>query len=121
MVMPDQPKVRARRRYGFTIIELLAVMVIIGVLAGVTIIKFGDSKRRAHLAVLKSELRNLGLIAETKFSAENSYAGVVPPQGSAGITLTFEGTATSWSATARHQALPNFVCEARSGAEINCY
>jgi len=119
--MPDQPKGHVRSRCGFTIVELLAVMVIIGVLAGVAIIKFGDSKRRAHLAVMKSDLRNLGLIAETKFSAENSYAGVVPPRGSAGITLTFEGTATSWSATARHQALPNFVCEARSGAEMNCY
>jgi prepilin-type N-terminal cleavage/methylation domain-containing protein len=121
MVMPDQPKVRARRRYGFTIIELLVVVFVLGVLAAVAITRFGESKRRAHLAVLKSELRNLGLIAETKFSAENSYAGVVPPRGSAGITLTFEGTATSWSATARHEALPNFVCEARSGAQMNCY
>ncbi len=121
MVMPDQPKARVRSRYGFTIIELLAVMVIIGVLAGVAIIKFGDSKRRAHLAVMKSDLRNLGLIAETRFAADESYASVVPPPGSAGVTLTFEGTATGWSATARHEALPNFVCEARSGAEMNCY
>lgn len=119
--MPDQPKVRARRRYGFTIIELLMVVLVLGVLAAVATIKFGDSKRRAHLAVMKSDLRNLGLIAETRFAADESYAGVVPPPGSAGVTLTFEGTATDWYATARHEGLPNFVCEARSGAEMNCY
>lgn len=114
-------KAHVRSRYGFTIIELFVVVLILGVLTAVSITKFGDSKRRAHLAVLKSDLRNLGLIAETRFAAENSYVGVVPPRASDGITLTFEGTATDWSASARHEALPDFVCEARSGAEMNCY
>ena len=121
MVMPDLPKGRARRRRGFTIIELLVVVLILGVLAAISITRYGGSKRRAYLAAMKSDLRNLGLIAETRFAAENSYADVVPPSGSAGDILTFEGTATDWSATARHEALPNFVCEARSGAEMNCY
>ena len=120
MVMPDLPKVRARRRSGFTIIELLAVMVIIGVLAGVAIIKFGDSKRRAYIAAMKSDLHNIGMIAETKFATENTYTTMIAPQGSAGVKLEFSGTATEWSATARHEALPNFVCEARSGAAITC-
>jgi prepilin-type N-terminal cleavage/methylation domain-containing protein len=119
--MPDQSKVRARRRYGFTIIELLAVMVIIGVLAGVAIIKFGDSKRRAFIAAMKSDLHNIAMIAETKFASENTYATMTAPQGSAGVTLEFSGTETEWTATARHEALPDFVCEARSGAEMTCY
>jgi prepilin-type N-terminal cleavage/methylation domain-containing protein len=100
---------------GFTIIELLAVVTIIGILTTVAIYKFGDSKRRAYIAAMKSDLHNLALIAETKFATENTYATLVPPQGSAGVTLTFNGTGTQWYASARHQALPNFLCEIRSG------
>lgn len=119
MVMPDMPQMRARRRYGFTIIELLAVMAIIGVLAAVAITKFGDSKRRAFIAAMKSDLHNVGLIAETKFATENTYSTMTAPQGSAGVTLEFSGTETEWTATARHEALPNVVCEIRSGGGAN--
>jgi prepilin-type N-terminal cleavage/methylation domain-containing protein len=119
MVMPELPKAHARRRCGFTIIELLAVMVIISVLAAVAITKFGDSKRRAFIAAMKSDLHNIALIAETKFATENTYATMTAPRGSAGVTLEFSGTGTEWTATARHEALPNFVCEIRSGGGAN--
>lgn len=119
MVMPEMCRRPARIRRGFTIIELLAVMTIIGILATVAITKFGDSKRRAYIAAMKSDLHNLGMIAETKFAAENTYATMVAPQGSAGVTLTFEGTVNGWVATATHAALPNFVCEIRSGGGAN--
>lgn len=108
------PSLRRVRR-AFTIIELLAVVVIIGALATIAIAKFGDSKRRAYIAAMKSDLHNLGMIAETRFSAENTYAGVDVPQGSAGVTLTFDGTVSGWTATATHNALPGFVCTIRSG------
>ena len=119
MVMPDMPRTRVRGRRGFTIIELLAVMVIISVLATIAITKFGDSKRRAFIAAMKSDLHNIGMIAETKFATENTYATMTAPQGSAGVTLEFSGTGTEWTATARHEALPNFVCEIRSGGGAN--
>ena len=90
-------------------------MVIIGVLSTVAIVKFGDSKRRAYIAAMKSDLHNIGMIAETKFVTENTYATMTAPRGSAGVTLDFSGTATEWTASARHEALPNFVCEIRSG------
>jgi len=107
------------RRRGFTIIELLAVVVIIAVLATIAIAKFGDSKRRAYIAAMKSDLHNLAMIAETRFSSENSYANMTPPQGSAGVTLTFSGTATGWTATATHTALPGFNCAISSGGGAN--
>jgi prepilin-type N-terminal cleavage/methylation domain-containing protein len=115
MVMPEMSKAPSRRPRGFTFIELLAVVTIIGVLATVAIYKFGDSKRRAYIAAMKSDLHNLGMIAETKFATDNTYATMVAPRGSAGVSLTFEGTATEWFASARHESVPNFVCEIRSG------
>lgn len=106
--------IRSPRR-GFTIIELLAVVVVISVLATIAIAKFGDSKRRAYIAAMKSDLHNLGMTAESRFSAENTYANVEVPRGSAGVTLSFTGTASEWMATANHEALPGFTCTIRSG------
>jgi Tfp pilus assembly protein PilE len=100
-------------------IELLAVVVILAILAMLAISKFGDSKRRAYIAAMKSDLHNLALIAETRYSSEMSYANMTPPQGSAGVTLTFNGTQDGWTASATHSALPNFSCAISSGGGVN--
>ncbi|MBY0491260.1 MAG: prepilin-type N-terminal cleavage/methylation domain-containing protein [Gemmatimonadaceae bacterium] len=106
----------AMRRRGFTLIELLCVVLIIGILASIAITKFGDSKRRAYLTAMKTDLRNLASIAEAQFTSDNSYANVVAPQGSDGVTLTFTGTASSWSATATHASVPGMTCSLGNGA-----
>lgn len=109
---------RMRRRTGFTIIELLIVVLIIGILASVAITKFGDSKRRAYVTAMKSDLRGLATVAESRFASDNSYADVVTPQGSAGVTLTFIGTATGWSATATHVGVPATECTMAAGSAL---
>lgn len=119
MRTPLRIRTLVARRCGFTIVELLAVVVIIAALATIAIAKFGDSKRRAYIAAMKSDLHNLGMTAESKFAAENSYAAVEVPRGSAGVTLTFAGDATKWSASATHDALPGFECTIRSGGGID--
>lgn len=123
--MPAGPLSPPRpHRPGFTIIELLAAMVVIGVLATIAITKFGTTTERAYLAVMKSDLKNLALMAETRFTSENSYVGLEVPRGSAGVTLTFEGTVNSWRATATHYGVPGTVCVLSSvpgdGTEPTC-
>ena len=107
-----------RRRTGFTIIELLIVVLIIGILASVAISKFGDSKRRAYLTAMKSDLRGLATVAESSFTTDNSYAGVVAPQGSDGVTLTFTGTTSGWSATAKHVGVEGVECTMAAGSSL---
>ncbi|HJQ66607.1 MAG TPA: prepilin-type N-terminal cleavage/methylation domain-containing protein, partial [Gemmatimonadales bacterium] len=46
-------------RRGFTLIELLIVVVIIGILASIAIPKFVNTKEKAYIASMKSDLRNL--------------------------------------------------------------
>src|SRR3989442_5275183 len=57
-------------RKGFTLIELLIVVVIIGILAAIAIPKFANTKEKAYLASMKSDLRNLGT-AEEAYIAES--------------------------------------------------
>jgi prepilin-type N-terminal cleavage/methylation domain-containing protein len=46
-------------RKGFTLIERLIVVVIIGILAAIAIPKFANTKEKAVVASMKSDLRNL--------------------------------------------------------------
>lgn len=114
---------RNTTRKGFTLIELLIVVVIIGILAAIAIPKFANTKEKAYLASMKSDLRNMATVQEGYFSdwqvytsgqAENvagttqSLSGFVP---SAGVTViaTAQGGA-GWSATATHSAAPTKTC-----------
>jgi len=107
-----------RRRTGFTIIELLIVVLIIGILASVAISKFGESKRRAYLTAMKSDLRGLATVAESRFTTDDSYVDVVAPQGSDGVTLTFTGTTSGWSAAATHVGVPGVECTIAAGSSL---
>lgn len=98
-----------RQRKAFTLIELLIVVVILGILASIAIVKFANSKEKAYLASMKSDLRNLVTSEEAYFSDNNSsYATSVAALGtyylpSAGVTVTVSNvTNTGWSASATH-------------------
>ena len=66
-----------RNSKGFTLIELLIVVVIIGILAAIAIPKFANTKQKAVVASMKSDLRNLVTAQEAFFSDNNDYAGSV--------------------------------------------
>ena len=94
----------SRNQKGFTLIELLIVVVIIGILAAIAIPKFANTKEKAYVASMKSDLRNLITAQEAYFSDNNSnYAQSTTNLGtnykaSSGITVTLGSvTNTGWT------------------------
>ena len=94
-------------RKGFTLIELLLVVVIIGILAAIAIPQFANTKEKAYVASMKSDLRNLVTAQEAYFSDKTTYASstgaLTAYSSSTGVTVTM-GTVsgTGWAATAKH-------------------
>ena len=61
-------------RKGFTLIELLIVVVIIGILAAIAIPKFSNTKDKAKLASVTTDVRNLMNTMEVKAGEnQNKY------------------------------------------------
>lgn len=94
-------------RKGFTLIELLIVVVIIGILAAIAIPKFSNTKEKAYVAAMKSDLRNL-VTAQEGYFADNLGYGSIANIGasyssSQGVLVaTSAVTPTGWSASATH-------------------
>ncbi len=97
-----------QNRKGFTLIELLIVVVIIGILAAIAIPKFANTKEKAYLAAMKSDLRNLATAQEAYLSdyPDDGYAADAASANfdpSSGVTITVDPDGgTGWDATATH-------------------
>ena len=96
----------SRNKAGFTLIELMIVVIIIGILAAIAIPKFADSKARAYIAAQRSDLANLALQQELYFFNNRAYGPTIASVAgsvSTGVTLTInEAGATGWSAATTH-------------------
>jgi prepilin-type N-terminal cleavage/methylation domain-containing protein len=97
-----------RTARGFTLIELLIVVVIIGILAAIAIPKFANTKEKAYVAAMKSDLRNMVTAEESYFADQVSYTtatAAVNFTPSTGVTIAITAaTGTGWAATASHNA-----------------
>ena len=120
-------------RKGFTLVELLIVVVLVSTLAAIAIPRYAGSKDKAYAAVMRADLHTAALYEE-QYAADNHgqyFAGVAssdaPLNGftpSKDVTITFTAfnilgsQLASWTAVAKHgQSYQN--CELRTGV-ITC-
>ncbi|HJU89263.1 MAG TPA: prepilin-type N-terminal cleavage/methylation domain-containing protein [Gemmatimonadaceae bacterium] len=107
-------------RKGFTLIELLIVVVIIGILAAIAIPKFANTKDKAYLAAVKTDLRNLATAQEGYFADNQIYTSSMPNfTPSANVTLAVaNATANGWEATGTNSAMSTVVtCTIKVGSQ----
>src|SRR6476620_9246255 len=97
-------------RKGFTLIELIVVIVVVGILAGIAIAHFVSIKEAAYLASMKADLRNFALYEQnylidskgSYFSGDGTAQGFAPTVGVTVTATAIAGPPPTWSAQATH-------------------
>jgi type IV pilus assembly protein PilA len=115
----------SRNKKGFTLIELLIVVVIIGILAAIAIPKFANTKDKAYVAAMKSDLRNLATYEEqyaadqngAYFSGNGTAQGFTPSQNVTVSASIVPGPPQTWTATATH-SLSAKTCSNTTGTIV---
>jgi prepilin-type N-terminal cleavage/methylation domain-containing protein len=69
----------SRPRAGFTIVELLTVMILIGVLASIAILKYIDLRHRARASAAAGDLQAIRIAAYSAWYETGSWPGEVGP------------------------------------------
>lgn len=70
----------ARRRRGFTLVELLLVLVILGTLAAIVVPKFAGRTEQARVTAAQAQIANFGVVLDA-FEVDNGYY----PKGKDGL------------------------------------
>lgn len=104
----------ARPSRGFTLIELMVVIAIVGILASIAVPSYQESVRKARRGQAKADLAEAAQAMERYYTVNNTYVGAdlaalgmsqSPKQGDPRYTLGFSGAVTASSFTLRAQPL----------------
>jgi type IV pilus assembly protein PilA len=116
---------------GFTLIEVLVVLLVLAILSAIAIARFVETKDSAYVASMKADLRNFALYEQnylmdsqgSYFSGNGAAEGFVPTAGVTIAATTDVGPPPSWHAIATHDKTAKTCSITTSGPsiwEINC-
>ena len=64
------------KKRGFTLVELLVVIAVIGLLASIIVVSLNTARKRARNAAIKQALAELRIAAEWEYDQNENYDGV---------------------------------------------
>lgn len=82
---------RIKNKNGFTIVELVIVIVVIGILAAISIIGYGAWRQRVATDTLKSDLNGVRSAMDNSRNFGDGFPSALPTtiEASGGVTLTY--------------------------------
>ena len=89
-----------KKSKGFTLVELLIVVVIIGILAGMMMLSTGSATAKAEATKIVSNLRNMKAAAIMVYADENKWATGAAGLGSLDVYLDQVTKGTSYDLSA---------------------
>jgi prepilin-type N-terminal cleavage/methylation domain-containing protein len=96
-------------RRGFTIVELVMSMTIVGLLAALAVPRWARLTERSVVAAMRTDIRNLAVLQESHFYDQAVYTADLAVLGSRGFVVTAgvqleikEATNIGWSVSASH-------------------
>lgn len=122
---------KVRSRSGFTLIELMIVVSVLGTLTAVVVPNFLSVKTKSFDGAAKADLRNMIVAQENYFSDTQAYTDVVVSAGgrgdldgngtedfraSQGVTLGATAYTDGFQITANHGQSPHTWCVNSSGS-----
>ena len=98
-------KINAKKdEKGFTLIELMIVIAIIGILAAIAIPQFNSYRKKSYNASALADVRNAATAEEAYYVDAQKYAahGALSINTGEGVVLTAAGNTTGYTIVAHH-------------------